>query len=237
MSFYLAKSLDKLRDEINELFPNRDKTSDGWIGDTSHSARKSDHNPDWSAGGIVRALDVDVDDGAPGRDLRKMLIKAVSKDARAWYVISNGVIYSRTFGWQPRRYTGSNPHFTHVHISLRHGFKENSRSAWLDGSRPPAPPALERQVDLSNVRDQFLAAIGEADDVRVRPLKGIKHIQRALNKRYGTGLDVDGVVGRATLDAWGVHEARHPVRGSGRPRVPDETSLAGLSWGEFRVVR
>src|SRR5690606_29069239 len=59
MSYYLAPSLVKLRDLINQNWPNRDKSSDGWIGDPSHQARKSDHNPDYSAGGVVRAIDVD----------------------------------------------------------------------------------------------------------------------------------------------------------------------------------
>ncbi len=34
-----------LRNQVNRAFPNRDRRSDGWVGDSSHSARKSDHNP------------------------------------------------------------------------------------------------------------------------------------------------------------------------------------------------
>jgi hypothetical protein len=35
----------RLRDQIDRRWPNRDKRSDGWIGDSDHAARKSDHNP------------------------------------------------------------------------------------------------------------------------------------------------------------------------------------------------
>ena len=56
---YLAPSLVQLRNEINRRWPNRDKTSDGWIGDPAHQATKSDHNPD--SKGCVHALDIDKD--------------------------------------------------------------------------------------------------------------------------------------------------------------------------------
>ena len=55
-SFRLAKSLETLRQQIDQLAPNRDKDNDGWIGDTSHQTRKSEHNPD--SNGVVRALDI-----------------------------------------------------------------------------------------------------------------------------------------------------------------------------------
>jgi len=54
MSPKLCKAGQQLRLQIDDSYPDRDRTSDGWIGDTRHSARPSDHNPD--AKGIVRAI-------------------------------------------------------------------------------------------------------------------------------------------------------------------------------------
>ena len=51
----LARSLETLRSQIDEAWPERSIASDGSIGDTSHQASKSDHNP---VNGIVHAIDV-----------------------------------------------------------------------------------------------------------------------------------------------------------------------------------
>jgi hypothetical protein len=36
----------QLRDQVDTWFPDRRTASDGWVGDSRHAARKSDHNPD-----------------------------------------------------------------------------------------------------------------------------------------------------------------------------------------------
>ena len=63
MSYRIAKSLGLLAATVNAAAPNRSKASDGWIGDASHAARKSDHNPNRTPGdgipdGVVCALDI-----------------------------------------------------------------------------------------------------------------------------------------------------------------------------------
>ena len=115
-TYYLAASLVALRAELDAKWPRRDRSSDGWIGDAAHSSRASQHNPDWSSvpPGVVDALDVDVD----GIDVRA-LMDAVVTDRRVWYVIHDRRIWSRTNGWKPKRYTGSNPHVKHVHVSIQ----------------------------------------------------------------------------------------------------------------------
>lgn len=120
--YFLAPSLVALRNSIDKAFPKRDKSSDGWIGDASHAARTSEHNPCWSCTGyqygIVRATDTDIDDNDPGRDLRRELLAATIGHPAVWYVISNGIIYSRTYNWAARKYNGPNQHTKHVHVSI-----------------------------------------------------------------------------------------------------------------------
>ena len=111
MAWHLAPSLAQLRREINTRWPNRDKTSDGTIGDAAHSARASDHNP--NSRGSVNAIDID-EDGIDAWGLVALLIT----DPRVYYVIYEGRIWQRKHGFVPRPYTGINAHRKHVHVSI-----------------------------------------------------------------------------------------------------------------------
>lgn len=84
---------------------------DGWIGDPAHAARVSDHNPDER--GIVRALDVT----AKGVDPHRIVRAAVHHPA-THYVIYDGWIYERHRDFYPVQYSGTDPHESHVHISI-----------------------------------------------------------------------------------------------------------------------
>jgi len=132
MAHFLAPPLAQLRAEINALWPHRDKTSDGWIGDTSHQARPSDHNPDYSAGGIVRAIDIDEDltIGLAEVGAAMPLVNAILRDPRVRYVIYEGRIwYVDTQRWEP--YSGPNAHRHHVHVSVRKvGNYDRDASPW-----------------------------------------------------------------------------------------------------------
>ena len=108
--------------QINAAFPNRDKSSDGSIGDAAHASRSSDHNPYIVVGGvgIVRARDFTND--APYMDSHKLgLALVASRDKRIKYVIDHGQICSGNGGpspWKWRPYTGINQHDHHVHVSV-----------------------------------------------------------------------------------------------------------------------
>jgi hypothetical protein len=119
----LSKSAIQLREQVDDSFADRDRTSDGWIGDTRHAARKSDHNPDEQ--GWVRAIDIDRDlAGKKGKpDLMPDLvdqIRALAKsgDKRISYIIFDGRIASPKKAWAWRTYDGINKHNHHAHISF-----------------------------------------------------------------------------------------------------------------------
>lgn len=125
----LAPCLVTLRDEVNRKWPNRSKDSDGALGDASHAARKSDHNPD--SHGIVHAIDITTPNNRQGRRIRRVIKRACIRDKRVWYVIANGYIYSQTYNWKRQKYTGVNAHKAHIHVSANYANGlANSTAAW-----------------------------------------------------------------------------------------------------------
>lgn len=134
--YYFCKAGQRLRNELNADNPDRDKRSDGWIGDASHAARKSDHNPDWEHNGIVIAFDIDND----GVDVDK-LIALLIKDHRVHYVIWNRHIWSREHNFVKRAYTGKSPHTEHVHVSFLLEFANDGAPFGYYKPKPAAPVA------------------------------------------------------------------------------------------------
>jgi hypothetical protein len=119
----LCKSGVILRDQINRSFIDRDKTSDGWLGDSRHSSRESDHNPD--ANGVVFAIDIDRDlSGKAKPDIMPDLVDQIrvfaksDKLKRFSYIIFDGKIASAKSLWKFRDYSGINKHNHHAHISF-----------------------------------------------------------------------------------------------------------------------
>ena len=117
----LSKAAEQLRSEINKKYPNRDTRSDGWLGDTAHQKRKSDHNPDNQ--GWVRAVDIDSDlvKGSSKESwllAEKIKMIALKGDKRIKYIIHQNRIASLSHKFVWRVYKGSNPHISHIHISF-----------------------------------------------------------------------------------------------------------------------
>jgi hypothetical protein len=120
----LSKAAKQLREQFDDTFPDRDRLSDGWIGDTRHQAKPSDHNPD--ANGWVRAIDIDRDlykGGKPDNmgdlvDQIRLACKSKS-EKRISYIIFDGRICSPILNWKFRKYTGANKHTKHAHFSFK----------------------------------------------------------------------------------------------------------------------
>jgi hypothetical protein len=123
MKPYLCKAGETLREQVNERYPSRDKTSDGWIADARHiAAGTSDHIPSPKTG-CVFAIDVDKDlSGKSKPDLMPYLADQIREcaktDGRISYVIFDGKIASSKKGWAWRPYSGINAHRHHCHISF-----------------------------------------------------------------------------------------------------------------------
>ena len=121
MSWKLCKAGQQLRQQIDDSYPDRDRTSDGVLGDIRHQSRPSDHNPDKQ--GIVRAIDIDRDLSGKKKpdlmhDLADQIRHAAKSDKRIAYIIFAGKIASPRMGWRWRKYSGINPHDHHCHISF-----------------------------------------------------------------------------------------------------------------------
>jgi hypothetical protein len=195
----IAASLDTLRLQLNTAFPRRNKTSDGWIGDEAHRARKSDHNPD--SKGIVRALDVTHDADHQGDDFDSWKFSEVlraNKDPRIKYVISNGKIFYTSgktpWSWQP--YNGTNKHAHHIHISVvGDDTLADDRRPWVIDTLPagavmaPKPTPLPPPSGITlSMRQQMAARIVEYE-ARVDPKGHVIMYRAADGSREVAGIN------------------------------------------------
>lgn len=142
----LVPSLVALRSEFNALAPNRDKASDGAVGDAAHQQTSSDHNPDETSDALrdhdpdskneVHAIDVDRDLREPGVIMEDVVQHILSRcrsgaENRLKYVIFDRRIWSASSGWRQNAYNGSNPHDHHAHFSASYATaREADTRSW-----------------------------------------------------------------------------------------------------------
>ena len=119
----LCKAGQQLREQFDDSFPDRDRTSDGWIADARHRAGgTSDHIPCASTG-YVRAVDLDRDVSGKSKpdlmpDIADQLRLLAKTDKRIKYIIFEAKICSAKSAWRWRTYTGINKHRHHMHVSF-----------------------------------------------------------------------------------------------------------------------
>lgn len=157
MAWREAKSLLALREEVNTKYPNRSTVSDGTIGDAGHATRDSDHNPwviDNTGIGVVTALDL-THDPASGADMDELAhVLASQRDHRIKYIIRRRKI-ARSYdkpgilAWSWADYTGTNPHITHMHVSVlpEQSLYDNTSTWNLVEKEIEMPDAVLMRVD------------------------------------------------------------------------------------------
>lgn len=198
----LVPCLVALRNEFNAIAPDRDRRSDGSVGDAAHAASSSDHNPD-ETGTVpihdadstneVHAIDVDSSGpwpemaGKPGsmeRVVQHLLARCrAGLEDRLRYIIYDHRIWSASSGWVQKAYTGSSPHTEHAHFSASYGSaQESDTHSWH----------LEDLVALTDA---------DLDQIEERLLK--------VTKQTGTDFNTNPV-GRAVLDFQAIP---NPLRG------------------------
>jgi hypothetical protein len=137
-SWIVVPDLLSLRGEFDQLAPNRDRASDGTIGDQAHAERSSDHNADDTPGSntphsdsdtIAEVHALDVDSTGPWPDgmtmakaflvLRQKMISLSTRAPLAYLIFDRQWCEYPT--WAVKPYTLSDPHTGHLHASSRYG--------------------------------------------------------------------------------------------------------------------
>lgn len=188
MTWRLAESLKRLREQINTAYPNRDRSSDGSIGDAKHSARKSDHNP--NSAGVVCAIDID-EDLTPTNTVAGIVAQLqISRDPRIKYIIYEGKITVKgdITRWKP--YTGVNPHRHHAHISVVGDPKlYDSRKDWqIAGLLPDIEMPISKTHTV--VSGDNLWNLGSKYQMSVSRLKSLNKLESDIIK-VGQILKID----------------------------------------------
>jgi hypothetical protein len=199
-----------LRDQVNRRWVNRDKRSDGWIGDSAHQSRPSDHNPDKN--GWVHAIDIDHDFlGAKGgadqaERFANQLIELAreGKDrGRLKYVVYNNRIASGTHAnqyWTWRK--GNWGHTQHIHVSF-------TNKAQRDGSEFPLPIFVVENWDgvvpqIKNVNEAAAnSSVRNVAAWRVAArLKDLGFYKGTLNERGKQGYPRKAVIAFQKAQGW-----------------------------------
>lgn len=189
MGWRVARSLERLREQVDARYGGRSTVSDGTIGDADHSNRDSDHNP-WYRGHIVTAMDITHDPKA-GVDIDQLTDElTASRDSRIKYLIANGLILDSRPGntpWEWVSYTGPNPHRTHMHISVMADDSADDTSDWDLPSLSGDSGSTEDKMDFGDLQ---LSAYRGVSDVMADIGNPDAHAyRRAKNLREPLGLD------------------------------------------------
>lgn len=190
----LAKSIDTLKREVQSRF----KGTTVWtIGDQAHQTGYSDHNP--NAANVVCAADFKGDGGMNLYQFVEFLRTDPHPNLR--YVIFNRSIYQRKNGFEAESYHGSNPHTTHVHVSVGNGpdgrstYNYDSSEPWgIDSPRTPTQPKPTIPTS-QGWTDKLMSDLPTLTEGATGPQVVVA---QALLNTWGARLKEDGIYGPAT---------------------------------------
>lgn len=195
MAWIVVPPLQALLEQLNAIAPNRDKTTDGSIGDTSHAAGRSSHNPDRTGNpehrdgdslDEIRARDFDKDLRTPGLTMAMVVRHLVqgARSGRFWwirYIIFDKIIYHKNTGFQARAYTGQNTHTEHAHV--------NSDFTQAADSARNVDYGLDELIDMP---------LSESEMNRIADLT----VEKLLNTRVADAADNDGDRRSLSIRTW-----------------------------------
>lgn len=202
----LTRGLRNLRQQVNDAFPYRDKTSDGWIGDAAHQATTSGHNPDDTDGSRpawdgdsdndpeVRAWDMDSDLGDPSvtaQDVVDHLRKLPGLSGVIRYMIYDRRMYHARDGFDPTPYTGSSPHTEHIHFE----------GAWSQSGDNNTTYDFRLGDLVALTKDEFLSLLRDGD-VREALCRAVNYTDGVLPAPAGAAPNPDGTA-NSEWTAWG----------------------------------
>lgn len=182
MKYSAAPCLKKFLADATVHWPKRNRASDGIMADARHiKAGTSDH---------IKGLAADIThDPLNGPNCHELSLQVVN-DPRVTYVIWNGRIFkTRTGKWEI--YRGSNPHRSHMHVSIKPEAR-NNLSPW--------PWSVEAVIKHGD-RGVAVREIQLKLRVRADGIFGAKTEQAVRQFQLAHGLEVDGIVGPRTKAA------------------------------------
>lgn len=235
MGWRLANSLVRLRDQVNAKYPNRNKASDGTIGDAAHAASASDHNP--NGAGVVCAMDI-THSPQTGFDVHALADRLrVNRHPDLKYIISNRRIAGAWTGWAWAPYNGSNPHSSHAHFSVGRGNDGQSTPPYDDtndwsiggSTTPPAGGKSNEEI----AREVRAGLWGNGDDRKNKlAAAGYNYdvIQSIVNSQLGGG----GAAPRKSNDVI-AQEVMAGAWGNGQDRV-NALTAAGYDYNAIQAI-
>lgn len=230
----VVPNLNELLEQMNKRFPKRDKASDGAIGNTSHAARASSHNPDKTGHpeyrdgdkkNEVRARDIDKDLKSADGVTMEQVVQHIIKNARSgkfwWvrYIIFNGRIWHKRDGFKTHKYTGANNHAHHVHVNSDFTQKadEVTKTNWLLtnlGKKKPAPKPTGKPDATLTTRLQRSLKIGvdgiwgDKTDAKAQMMRTAARAKAGVPKNVPGKFNVEAVqivIGTPKDGEWGPH--------------------------------